>query len=308
MPDLETSTQPTAPVQNQPETGTPAPSTEISSLARMRAAQQASAPAATGPDAGQAVPNGQSQNAQQRSEYIPRERFDQVNERLRQAEAQLAARNVHTGMQPVAQVAPQRTTMTGMVQPTQGQAIADSPQVQGLLARLGDKQVQEEWRKKIANSPVTGLAEFVQFAIQTEGAALLQQYLAPLHAQLAPLQQTFIGQQLSAYAAQRESDPTWQQVAPTFYQLASRAAQQGQALNGQVLSVVEAVARQSLGLPVFGAPAPAPAPFTERPGSGGQNFGSQPAPRLTSEQEAMARKFGMTAQEYAAAQASFRRA
>lgn len=312
--NISDSTPQTEPTQNQPVNGQPTtPPTEISSLARMRAAQQASAPAASAPEAGSTAPSGQqapdAQAQAQRSEYIPRERFDQVNDRLRQAEARLAAMQGMSGMQPVAQQAPQPTSYSGMAQPQMsGQAIAQSPQVQGLLDTVKDKTVQEKWRQKITDDGVTGLAEFVKFAIETEGAALLQQALAPLQQQLAPLQQTFVSQQIAAYAQQRESDPSWQQVAPTFYQLASQAAQRGQALNSQVLSVVEAVARQHVGVPIFGAPAAPQPPFTERPGSGGQNLGTPQEPNLTPQQLAMAQKFNMTPQEYAQSLASFRRA
>lgn len=311
--------------QNQPVNEPRTEPMEISHLAQMRAAQQASAPAAKAPEAGGSTPGGQqapSQEQPERSPYIPRERFDQVNDRLRQAEAELAMLRQTpppTGMQAVGvPVPPQQQPMTvgGMVQPmhpayaspqAQGQAIANSPQVKGLLDQLADKKTQDEWRQKIANSPVTGLAEFIQFAIQTEGAALLQQALAPIQAQIAPLQQTFIAQQVDSYSTQRESDPTWHQVAPVFRQLAYQAAQSGYALNPQTLSVVEAVARQNVGLPVFAAPQPQqPAPFTERPGSGGQNFGTTQTPELSAQEKAMAARFGMTEQEYAAQLAAIR--
>ena len=301
--------------QNQPvnEQPTSNPS-EISSLARMRAAQQASAPVQAIPNAGTSTPGGQQaptqeQNDSERSKFIPRERFDQVNNRLLEAEAKLAMMGqAPTGMQPVGAPVPQQQqnlTIGGMALPQQqGQAVANSPQVRGLLDTVSDKDEQEKWRKKIANSPVTGLAEFIQYAIQTEGAAMLQQYLAPLQAQIVPLQQSFAAQQVSTYVSNREQagDPTWKQVEPHFYQLASAAAQGGYALTPETLSVVEAVARQNAGVPMFGVPAAQPpqAPFTERPGSGGQNFGQAPQVQLSPTQLAMAKHFGMTPEEYAA--------
>ena len=299
-------------VENQPVNEQPTHDpTEYSSLARMRAAQQESAPAPTTPNAGTSTPGGQqapTQEQNERSQYIPRERFDQVNEKLREAQAQLAMQRSPTGMQPVGNPVPQQQqnlTQGGMVIPQQqGQAVANSPQVRGLLDSISDKEEQEKWRKKIANAPITGLAEFIQYAIQTEGAALLQQSLAPLQAQIAPLQQSFAVQQVSNYVAQREQvgDPTWAQVEPHFYQLASQAAQEGYPLTPDTLSVVEAVARQNAGVPMFGAPQvpQTQAPFTERPGSGGQNFGSTPQVQLTPQQQAMAKRFDMTPEEYAA--------
>lgn len=315
MPDSQVaSPSQETPAQNQPVTEQPQQTpTEFSSLARMRAAaQQVSAPAAAPSEpAGQPTPSGTPPQAQpQRSEYIPRERFDQVNAARQAAEAKLAALQgqygAAGGLQPVAQQPAPQVSHAGMVQPqaAQNQAVANSPQVQRLLDQLtNDKAKQEEWRKKIASNPVTGLAEFVQHAIQTEGSVLLQQALAPIVAQLAPLQQNLIGQRIGAYAAERSADPTWQQVQPHFEQLAYAAAQRGYSLTPQSLQVVEAVARQQAGLNVFGAPMappPPPPPFTERPGNGGANFGAAPAPSLTPQQLAMAQKFKMTPQEYAA--------
>lgn len=311
-----------APAENQPvndQPTQPAPSGEISSLARLRAAQaqRDSAPAQQSAPAGQPTPSGNEAPQPQRSEYIPRERFDQVNARLQAAEARLAALqqgygHPPTGMAPVAPQQPQHVTQSGMVgaapQPS-GQAVANSAQVQRLLDQLTqDKGKQEEWKKKIAANPVTGLAEFVTHAIQTEGAALLQQALAPIIAQVQPLQQAYLGQQLDAYAAQRQSDPTWQQVAPRFYALAQQAQAAGYPTTPQALAVVEAVARQQAGLPIFGAPAaPTPPPFTERPGSGGQSLvGSNPAPQLTPQEQAIAKYFKMTPEEYVQGKASLR--
>jgi len=203
-------------------------------------------------------------------------------------------------------------TMGGMVQPqaqASGQAVANSPQVQRLLDAVKDPNVREEWRKKIASNPVEGLAEFVVHALQTEGAALLQQALAPILAQLQPTQQSFIEQQLSGYIGTRAPDPTWHQVEPGCRQLGVQAQANGYPLTPQNLAVIEVVARQQVGLPIFAAAAPAPQPpFTERPGSGGATLAAQPTPNLTQQELALARSFGMTPEEWVAEKAKMRRA
>jgi len=323
MDNSDVSTSQDALSQNQPvneQPAQPAPG-EISHLAQLRAARQAqqgSAPAAAqNAPAGQPTPGGQETQGQQREGYIPRERFDEVHARMKAAEQRLAELQARmamnpTGMQPVAPQQPAPMTMGGMVQPqaqASGQAVANSPQVQRLLDAVKDPNVREEWRKKISSNPVEGLAEFVVHALQTEGAALLQQALAPILAQLQPIQQSFIEQQLSSYISTRVQDPTWHQVEPVFRQLAVQAQANGYPLTPQNLAVIEAVARQQAGLPIFTVAAPAQQPpFTERPGSGGATLAAQPAPNLTQQELALARSFGMTPEEWAAEKAKMRRA
>lgn len=289
------------PVNDQPQrTGL----SEISSLARQRAAQQASAPAPKAPDAGTATPGSQqvppAQEAQ-RSEYIPRSRFDEVNARKQQLEAEVAMlrqQGALGGMQQPVQRAPQApTTMGGMVG---GQPQLTPAQTKTLVEALADKSEQEKWRKRIADAPVQGLAEFVVHAIQTEGARLLEQALGPLRQQLNPLQQTFLSQQIGQYSAQRNSDPAWNTIEGTFTQMAIQAAQAGHQLTPQTLGLIEVAARQHHGVPVFGAyQAPQP-PFTERPGTGAQALGQPQLPPLTEAQRRMAAAFGMSEQDYAA--------
>ena len=221
--------------------------------------------------------------------------------RFRAAQAPAPTFQPPTGMQAVPQFAPQPVTQSGMAQPPQQAPQPTAPD-------FNSQEVQKQWREKIANNPVTGLREFVSLLIQSEGAPLLQQFQQQILGQLAPIQQTFAGQQLQSYAASRASDPSWQQVQPTFQQLAREAISRGYQPTPEVLSVVETIARQQAGVPYYAPQPAAAAPFTERPGSGGAGFGAAQTPELTPQQRGVARQFGMTEQEYAASLASFRRA
>lgn len=280
----------------------PAPSTAHSDLAATRAQRQASVPAtAQSSDSGQSVPH--TQEASQRSEYIPRDRFDEVNARRIAAEAQL--QQLTQMSQGQMQRAAQANSGYGMPQqqaPT-GQQVVQSPQVQNFLASLSNKEEQEKWRQKIVNQPVTGIAELIQHAIQTDGAALLQQQLQQLQSSLAPLQSYYQQQQYQAvesYAKQRATDPNWTAVKPVFEQLVQRAQQGGYQLTQQNLQVIEGVARTQVGIPMWGQPQHQPAPFTERPaGQGGFNQQPQQQTSLTQEQKNAARLFGLDEATYA---------
>lgn len=275
-----------------------APNTAHSDLAATRAQRQVSAPVAAQPsDSGQGVPNTQ-EVPQQRSEYIPRERFDEVNARRIAAEAQLQM------TQQQMQNAARANSGYGM-QPQQAQSghqVAQSPQVQGFLQSLSSKEEQEKWRQKIVNQPVTGIAELIEYAINTQGSALLNQHIQQLQAYLAPMQSFYQQQQFAAvdnYSKQRATDPNWTAVKPVFDQLVQRAQQGGYQLSQQNLQVIESVARTQVGIPMWGTPAASPAPFTERPA--GQSGFNQPTQQttLTAEQKNAAKLFGIDEATYA---------
>lgn len=289
--------------------------TELSSLARYRAAQQASAPVApVQQNAGNSAPTDGQTNSdgKARSEYIPRDRFDQVNQAKNEAEAELARYRQQaalTGMQVYPQnqqVPAQVVSPTGMANPQPQQVSQPGQQIPD----FNDPAVRKIWQDKIANNPITGLREFVSLLIQSEGAPLLQQFQQQIMGSIAPIQQTFVSQQLSAYASSRASDPNWTQIQPSFNALAQEAINRGYSPTPEVLSVVEAIARQQVGIPAFSAPQPAapPVPFSERPGSGGGNFGEAPTPALTPRERFVAQQFGMTEKEYADSKATYRRA
>lgn len=307
-PSQNDGSAPSSGMEGNPE---PVANTAHSDLAASRAQRQATAPAtAHQSDSGQGVPNTQ-EASQQRSEYIPRERFDEVNARRIAAEAQL--QQLTQMSQGQMQRAAQANSGYGMPQQQAltGQQVAQSPQVQNFLASLSDKEEQEKWRQKIVNQPVTGIAELIQHAIQTEGSALLNQHIQQLQSYLAPLQSFYQQQQqqaVSNYAKQRATDPNWAAVEPVFNQLAQQAQQGGYQLTQQNLQVIEGVARTKVGIPMWGQPTSQPAPFTERPaGQGGFNQQSQQV-QLTEEQKNAARLFGLDEATYARNLAGIRRA
>lgn len=285
---------------------------DISSLENYRARQAASsAPKPPQPpQAGEASPTtGQNPQADQREQAIPRPRFDEVIEQKNQYQQQVQALQAQLAQMQQAQ---QATGMQGAPAQPQGYAAPTYSGMQGAAPQqapsqvpdFNDPAVQKQWRDKIANNPVTGLREFVSLLIQAEGTPLLQQFQQQILGQITPIQQTFVQQQLSSYETSRaQSDPTFQQVAPTFRQLAVTAQQRGFALTPQTLQAIEGIARAQAGVPFGAPPAPAQAPFSERPG-GGTQLGQSSTPTLTAEQRDMARRFGMSEQEWAASYAS----
>lgn len=312
----EAGQQPTAsqeaPTENQ---GSRVPS-EISSLSNYMARQQPSSGAGSSNESGgEGSPDTASAESQQgeRSQYIPRERFDQVlNERnqLRQQtqqqpqpqpqQQQPQTPQLNTGMQPgFAPQAPQQQPgvgPTGMV----GRQPQPQQRQQPNVPDFSDPQVQKEWRQKIQNNPVTGLREFVSLMIQAEGTPLLEQYQQQITSQLTPLQQTFAQQQLTQYHQQRsQQDPSFQQIAPQFTQLAQQAQQRGYTLTPDVMQAIEGIARSQAGL--FNQPQPQQqqVPFSEQPGGTG-SFGQKEPPQLTNQERAIAERFGMSPEEYVA--------
>lgn len=317
----ETGTPPATAPQPPTENQAPRDAGEISSFARYVAARQASSAAdAKQPAAGEGAPSNAQpsqsapSNQPDREQFIPRSRFDEVlQERnaLRQMAQTPPPQNTgyapqanNTGMQvppPVQQYQPQGfQSPTGMVgqyaQPQQPQG-ASTPD-------FTNPDVQKEWQAKIAKNPVTGLREFVSLLIQTEGGPLLEQFRQQISQQVAPLQQSYLQQQLSTYTTQRQqADPSFGQVAPTFNQLVSQAVQRGYQLNPQVLQAIEGIARAQSGQ--LSAPAPRQVPFSEAPGGTG-SFGEASEPNLTPEQLTFAKRFDMTPAEYAASLRSYR--
>lgn len=268
-----------------------APQTQFSDLAKNRAQHQgASQGVGAQPDSGQVTPGNQET---QRSEYIPRDRFDEVNTRRIQAEAQLQQLQQQFTQAQMAAAARANSGYAPQQQPQQVPQVA-----QDFLASISSKEEQEKWRQKIINQPVTGIAELIQAAIQSEGGKLLNQ----INATLSPVQQHYLQQQemaIQQYAQKRATSPEWGAISNTFAQLARTAMKQGYSINPQSLEVVESVARIQHGIPAYGSAPVQQAPFTERPGAG-QNSYQQPAAVLSDEQRRYARMFGMSEQQYAA--------
>jgi len=234
-----------------------------------------------------------------REQFIPRERFDEVIAERNQLrlQAQQVPQFQPQAFQP--QQAPQGFSPTGMVgnQPPQ-----QAPQPAANVPNFDDPTVQKQWRDKIANNPVTGLREIVSLMIQTEGGPLLEQFRQQISSQITPIQQSFVQQQLTSYTSQRQqADPSFATtVAPRFNQLVTEAVNRGYNLTPQALQAIEGIARAQTGS--FTQPqAPRQVPFTEAPG-GAANFGQTEQVQLTPQQRAMADRFGMTYAEYAASQ------
>lgn len=278
-----------------------APVTAYSDLASARAQRQTPvAGVVSQPNSGQTVPNGQDGNQPQRSDYIPRDRFDEVNSRRIAAEAQLQQYQQMTQQQLQA-----AAFANSGAHPTP-QSVAQSQPVQDFIGSLSSPDEQKKWRDKIINQPVTGIAELIQYALRTEGTSLLQQQFGQLQNTLAPLQQYYQQQQLAAadnYARQRATDPNsgWSAVQPLFTQLVQRAQQQGYALNQTNLQVIESVARSQVGLPAWGQAPQQHAPFTERPAgaTGFANVNQQQTVQLTPEQKRVANMLGVDEGTYA---------
>ena len=297
----------------------PEPS-EISSLGRYMARQkaQSSAPEAKQAQTGEGSPQSPAAPRQDnREQFIPRSRFDEVlnernqlREQVQQPQQQAPQpaqqqwqqpQGIQTGMQAFQpqQAQPQQAGPTGMqgFQPQQQQQ--NTP-------NFDDPAVQKEWQRKIANNPVTGLREFVELLITSRGTPLLEQFRQQISNQLTPIQQTFVQQQLSSYTSQRQQqDPSFTQVAPAFNQLVQQAQQRGYTLTPQVLQAIEGIARAQSGmLTQAQAPQQQP-PFSEAPGGTGSFGQSNDGPNLTPQEQTMAERFGMTAEEYAAARRTY---
>jgi hypothetical protein len=230
-----------------------------------------------------------------REQYIPRSRFDEVNtqKNLAQQQAQILQQQLQLYQQQLAQ-GQQAQSVTGM----QGQQTPPQAQGQRNIPDFNDPGVQREWRNKIADNPVTGLREFVSLLIQAEGAPMLQQVQSTILSQVQPIQQTIAHQQIQSYTQSRsQADPSFGRVKPVFENLVAQAVQRGYMPNGQLLQAIEGIARAQTGL--FNSSAGTPqAPYTERPGGTG-SFGQPATPNLSPLERQIAQRFGMSETEYA---------
>ena len=294
-----------APTQTETQSRPSVP-TEISALAQYRQAREqreSSPPAQRGQEGGDVRPDASVDSHSQREQFIPRERFDQENTRRKQLEQELA--EVRAQMmqqsfnmpqqQPQYPMAQQQVGRTGMVHP-------EPQQQQQPRLQVDNPEFVKQWRKKIADNPVTGLAEFTELVMRERGEPLVRQAIQQVVQQLQPLQQHYLNQQIQNYAQQKADDPTFATVRPFFQNLVQTAQSRGvDVTNPQVLSVIEHMARQQAQHQGFQVQPPAPQqpPFSERPGAGGTNFGQPRTPNLTPQQQAMARTFRMSDAEYA---------
>lgn len=298
-----------APQQNdapaQTENQTQAPNTEISALANYRAqkaAQASSATPQTNEVGAQPQANvGQNTSEQPREPYIPRERFDEVIQQRNQLQQQINQfQQQQYPQQPQQVVGP-----TGMVQPQQAppQQAVQQQAVQTFLDQVTkDPTSRQQWQKRISNEGVTALADFVKQAVESVGRPLLAEYTKHVSDQLSPIQRQYVNNQVNSYAQTRQSDPEFAVAKPAFDQLVNTAVQRGyDVTNPQVLSTLEFLAKQQsqqYAPQQFQNP-PTPTPFSERPGNSGQTLNKPAQANLTPQQQAMAKRFGMTNEQYA---------
>ena len=322
MPEEATSNQPeqsNATPEHQTERREPR-LPEISALKQYREREASSANAQGQAKEGQPAQEGE----QQREPYIPRERFDQVNQRMQQAEQQ--AQQMQTMLQQFmyqqqqAQRTPPPQHMGGMVNTAQPAAPQQPTGPQ--MPDFNDPKVVKDWQNKIANGGVKELVGLIQNVVEATGQPLLQQFQQQINQQISPIRDSFVRQQADSYSTQRsQQDPAFQQVRPYFDRFVQEAVQRnpGIQLNQATLSTIEHVAKmqqqqdaQQYGgfnpymgqmggfpQPQFQQQAPS-APFTERPGAAA-NLGQQrQTVQLSPQERAAARGFGMTDEQWAA--------
>jgi hypothetical protein len=298
--ETDTSTPASAPQPPTENQASPVPS-EISSLASYMARQRDSSARPTEqPKAGEGTPpQAPTPPQDQREQFIPRQRFDEVlterNQLRQQVQQQYAP--PPPPPQPMGYQPPPGMTRTGMV--------GMQPQQQPSALDLSNPAVKAEWHKKIVNDPVSGLGEFIEQMLMARGQPMLEQFHQQIVSQLAPIQQSYVQQQLSSYQSQRsQADPSFGQVAPVFNQLVTQAVQRGYAMTPQVLQAIEGIARAQAGM-LSAPPPPKQVPFTETPGAQGLGQSAPPPPTLTPQEQMVAQRFGMTADEYAAYKRSY---
>lgn len=299
-----------APQQTETSQGKPQIPTEISALRDYRAAREAqktqasSAESTQSAGAGESRPNDAAQSQSPdagREQYIPRDRFDQVNQQKNQYKQQLEYMQ-QMMQQPQQPAQPQQQPgFTGMVhQAPQPQQTAPQPE----LPDFNDPNVKKEWQRKLSKDPIAGIQELMDIAIQQRGTPLLERYVQQVQQQLQPIQQNFLRQQVDGYVSQRQSDPDFAPIEPMYRQMAAQAANLGYNISDpSVQQTVEFVARQQAqqqGMynPQANQMVPQPAPFSERPGNAGMQHQAS-GPQLTPQQKAMAKRFGMTEERYA---------
>jgi hypothetical protein len=286
---------------------------EISALKQFREREASSANAQGQAREGQPAQEG----AAEREGFIPRERFDQVNQRMQTAEQQSQQMQAMLQQFMMQQQQAQRAPTQhpgGMMNTAPAQQAPSGPS----LPDFNDPQVAKEWQNKIANGGVKELVGLMRQVVEVTGQPLLQQFQQQIQNQLSPLQRSFIAQTGDNYSRERSTqDPSFQQVKPYFDRYLQEAVTRnpGIQLNPDTLSTIEHVARiqQRQDAAQFGGFNPyamgqfgqqvqqyqQPAPFTERPGAAA-NLGQQrQTVSLTPQQRQAARGFGMTDEQYA---------
>jgi len=282
----------------------------ISALDALRNSQKDSAssdnPDATGgepaPTSGQGsvtpTPDG-------REQFIPRNRFDEVNTQKNALEQQLQYMQSQLQQMQMSQQFGQAT------QPQFSPGGQQLPQPQSQVDPFTDPQIKERLMNKLNEDPLAGLQEIFGYLLNTQGAQALNQFRDEVYGRITPLQQSYASQAKSVYESSRRSDPAFQQIKPTFDVIVQRALSERPdlVLDQATLSTLEHIARinaQQMGAipyqpPGYSAPVqPQQPPFSEAP------MGTVPAPaqqqtryQVTPEIKAIAERFNVDPQEYA---------
>lgn len=254
-------------------------------------------PAPSAPNAG-AQPGGPPtpQVDANRETAIPRERFDEVNARMKAAEMQAAM--LQRQLQQVQQ------SPTGMVHPQQAQQPA-APQA----PNFDDPSVREEWKKRLVNDPIKTMNDLFALQLQTQGLPIVQQLEQRILSQVQPLHQSFVQSAKQQYEAQRAADPSFATVKPMFDAYVQTVLQQNPRTNldYRTLHLIEQAARldaQQQGYPV--APqAQTPAFFSERPGASYQTAPA-PKPTMTDQEIRIAQQLGVSPETWMARKAQMK--
>lgn len=241
------------------------------------------------------------QTEDKREKFIPRERFDEVLAKAKENEAKVQQlQQVLMQLQLKAGQQSQTVSPTGMAQPVQQPQLQPQPQQPSFpqLPDFNNPEVKREWQSKLANNPIPTIQELVRLMLVAEGAPALHQLQQTILQQLTPLHRAYMSQVASSYASMRANDPSFAQIKPVFEDTLYQAMSKNPnlQLNDQTLGLIEHIARAravQLGIDVQ-----TPLPYSERPGSNASLGQGQPSVKLSSMEEEVAKRFGMTPEEY----------
>ena len=240
----------------------------------------------------------QTQSDPQRSQYIPRDRFDQVNSQLQASNARAleAEQQLNAIQQQLLfnQQAPQQQWIppTGQV-PVQQQAPQQNNFDLAQYAQNMSDEESEEWQQKIIDKGPRGMAEFFMHMLQP----LAQQVYSDMNSTVAPFQQQYVQNSIEAYES---AEPNFNQMKTRFDAAVRQVAQYrpNLQLTPQVLAMVEQgvkidMQRNGL-LPLEDATIP----YSESPGTGTPTQLQPPAQQLSNMELRVASGMGLTPKQY----------
>lgn len=240
----------------------------------------------------------------ERSEYIPRERFDQVNSNLQQAAAQntelqnqvrALQQQLLIGQTAQTPYSQQAASLSGMVQPPQ-QEQAPALDISQLVPGLSEAD-NNKWKEKITKEGPKAIQEMVMEFI----SPLANQLHNSVQTSVQPLQAAYVDQQRTAYEQSRANDPAFSTIQPYFRSVLNQVlgARPNLQLNSPTLQLIESVAKQQAAANGVSALPQQQLPYSESPGAARQeSVGNSATVSLTQEQQRTARGFGMTDEQY----------